>query len=468
VPKPNLPAPLAPRPEPGEQLLEAVRQRQPQMSLRLALQWVHRRGVHDLRRYCSGDLSAALGPEAVIWLEELLALEAPILSNSPALASTPHAPQVGLMVEGGRATAASGSLPGRRAVAPSEPEDLAEATCSAPTPWTGGGAEFAPAPPSGAEPQPLQEQPALEQELQARAEAAVDEAFAALAQSFQEKDATPAPECLPVAAEGTAPQSAPEPLPVRSGLWPSLRASAITLGSAFRPVDGEMTSPAHDLESSSSAPLLQEQSPNDSEAGAPSGPQPVVAVIGLDTTPASASESACPAPTDASEVPAKVQEEAGLLQRLRGRIRTGRLPRLSRLRAVMRDCVDETVALLRTPEPERNDDDGGFDLHQPLESAMPTEQQPSFSWSLDPLPLASPPPTASSDNPPPAPPSQASTSEANGAVSMPPRPSAASRLRFDLPVSKPAGEGDRPAPAPSGLSDLRAWLPDRGDLPRAS
>ncbi len=121
----------------------------------------------------------------------------------------------------------------------------------------------------------------------------------------------------------------------------------------------------------------------------------------------------------------------------------------------MQDCVEETVALLRTPEPEHHEEDGGFDVSQPPEPAWSTPQQPGVSWTLDPFLPPSPVPLASSEPEP-------------GPVAAESPAPAPSRLRFSLPLSKPATDGDRPAPAPDSLSDLRAWLPDRGDLPRAS
>jgi hypothetical protein len=156
--------------------------------------------------------------------------------------------------------------------------------------------------------------------------------------------------------------------------------------------------------------------------------------------------------------------QVGLLRRLRGRIETGGL---SRLRTVMRDCVEETVALLRTPEQERASDVGPFDVSQTQEPAEATAEPPSFSWTLEAFEASSQAPAAGTPSSP-TEPVPAPVPEADRRLSKPTPPTRTSRLRFGLPVAKPLSDDDLPAPAPAGLSDLQAWLPDRGDLPRAS
>lgn len=465
MPQPHRPAPPAPRPDLGAQLLEAVRERHAQRSLQLAQQWVHRRGVLDLQRFCSTRLDGAQGPDAVAWLQNLLALETPIPASNGTPASGAQAAATRLPVQLDAAATATTRLSETSAVAWEEP-----------------------ARPAGQ----------AQQDLQARAVAAVDEAFAALAQSFQEESPSLAAAPLPLAKKpvsepSPAPIGAPQPVPLRSGLWPSLWASAASFGSALRPLrqssqaqlaeqpqerqashgpdpapavhgsqDEAMGGPIR-LESASSAADAQAQEPptlpNPSGQPASSGETAAEGTLQLlDPAQGSgdAAESAAAAPAGA--VP---PAQGGLLRRLRGRIQPGRLPRLKRLRAVMQDCVEETVALLRTPEPERQEEDGGFDVSQPPEPAWAAREQPRVSWTLDPLLPPAPLPVASSE---PQPETPAIKSPASAPAPAP------SQLRFGLPTGKPGdgGGSDRPAPAPDALSDLRAWLPDRSDLPRAS
>ena len=461
MPQPHRPAPLASRPDPGDQLLEAVRERHARRSLQLAQQWVHRRGILDLQRFCCTRLDGAQGPEAVAWLHDLLGLEPPILLRNSTPASSAQLAATGFAVPLDTAAAATASL---------------NATSS----------EAWPEPPAAAAPAP--------QDLQARAVAAVDEAFAALAQSFQEENRSITPSPLPLATEpatepSPAPIGAPQPVPVRSGLWPNLRASAASFGSALRPLrhrsqaqDAEQ--PQERQESDGTAPAPEVHGPQgdavrdaihleappstgDPQAqDSPTLPEPAgqlatssgaaaegpLQVLNSTQIGSDAAVSAAAAPADATT---KAQD--GLLRRLRGRIQPGRLPRLKRLRAVIQDCVEETVALLRTPEPERPEEDSGFELSQPPEPTWSDREQLRVSWTLDPFLPAEPLPVASSEPQP----------DATATAVPAPAPS---RLRFGLPVSKPgAGAGgDRPAPAPDSLSHLRAWLPDRSDLPRAS
>lgn len=463
MPQPHRSAPLAPRPDPGAQLLEAVQERHAQRSLQLAQQWVHRRGVLDLQRFCSTRLDGAQGPDAVAWLQNLLALETPIPASNGTPASGAQAAASRVPVQLDAAAMATTSLRETSAVA-----------------WED------PAPPAGQS----------QQDLQARAVAAVDEAFAALAQSFEEETPSLAAAPLPLATEPVSePPPArigvPQPVPLRSGLWPSLWASAASFGSALRPLRQSSQAqlaeqPQERQVSHGPAPAPEVHGTQDDAMGGPSGleaaasaadaqaqetstlPNPTDQLVSSGETEAEgtlqlldsaqvsgdAAESAAAAPADAMP-PA----QGGLLRRLRGRIQPGGLPRLKRLRAVMQDCVEETVALLRTPEPERQEEDGGFDVNQPPEPAWAAHEQHRVSWTLDPFLPPAPLPVASSEPQPETP-----------AIQSPAPAPAPSRLRFGLPTGKPGdgGGSDRPAPAPDALSDLRAWLPDRSDLPRAS
>lgn len=487
MPQPPLPAPLAPRPEPGALLLEAVRQRQTKPCLQLAQQWVHRRGVGDLQRFCSTDLVASLGVEAAVWLQDLLALEGP----GAALAATASA---SANEEAGPITQVSAVEAGHPSLAITDAAPGGETTTAALTASSHGAvppadtSELPAAPLLTSASSFLQESPAQEQELQTRAVAAVDEAFAALAQSFQHPEQISAPAPQPVTdASSPAPSNVPDPLPVRGGLWPSLRATAASLSSAFRTAgDDGFSSHAGDAQSdpiptppSAQAPILEtslfeavaaDLTTQDGTAIPQVPPTlPSSCEEGTAADPASAEPSeTCTTPAaEAGAIPTEAASQDGLLQRLRGRIETGRLPRLSRLRAVMRDCVDETVALLRAPEAERHEEDGGFETSHSLEPAPATQEAPDFSWTLDPLPLPATGPATGSSPVTPAATRQAPAAASTSGAASPALPAPTSRLRFGLPPAKPT-VGDRPAPAPAALSDLRAWLPDSGDLPRAS
>ena len=490
MPQPQPPAPFVPRPQPGAQLLEAVRQRQARPTLQLSQQWVHRRGVLDLQRFCSTELSSTLGPEAVTWLQELLSLETPI---QPAAASTSPQAEASPTSETpcNASTGAKGSLPERVAVDQSDGAGVSKTAGTLPSAGPGDGSEPPEAPPVLPAEQPGEDQPAPDQELHDWAVAAVDEAFAALAQSFQKASDPAASPAAPVASGSeppsttavlSGPANAPEPLPVRGGLWPSLRASAAGLTAALRPEGGaEPSTPGPDPQVPA-APSLREEPPSISgpfhTAAAASTEPPQREGAGSAAVPAPLSGAIDPADALPAQPESPVEEageasdkraaeptsQVGLLRRLRGRIHTGGL---SRLRTVMRDCVEETVALLRTPEHERGTDVGPFDVGQPQEPAAATAEPPTFSWTLE--AFQAPPQTPAASTPSsPTEPVVAPAPEADRHLSMPAPPTRTSRLRFGLPVARPLSDDDQPAPAPAGLSDLQAWLPDRGDLPRAS
>lgn len=545
--QPPLPAPLAPRPEPGAQLLEAVEQRHSQRSLQLAQQWVHRRGVLDLRRFCSTELNSALGAEAVAWLQELLAFDVPRAASDVDVAATPRQAPLGAP------TAANPVLPLVQADATRQ-ADAHPVAATADSEWELESEDLATATDTAAA-SPRQELPTLDLVLHARAVAAVDEAFVALAKSFREESGAlpPSPAVGPtvpaVDAQASALQqqpSAPEPLPVRSGLWPSLRASAASLGSALRPSSGGRNRQAAERSNDAAAAATAELPPISAAvaAKAPAAPaalQPESlttpeAMVAHDDDQDGSADAAAPAPAstaaqerqapedqehqeqnqeqeisaDEASSPAGEAEAPAGKRRLRGRIPARRLPRLSRLRSVMRDCVEETLALLRTPAPEP-DEDNIFDVKQPPESDLAVREQPSLSWSLDPFLPPSPSPVGGSDAEapvslrqvptpssdvstpapaiPPAPatavpslttapsrtaalasePTRASAPEAS--ATPPPSLSAAAPAARPGQASaarKPSLLSDRPAPAPATLAELRAWLPGRGDLPRAS
>ena len=76
---------LAPveRPEPGTLLIDAVINRQDDLSCRLAQQWVHRRGLQDFEAFAQGPLLQACGADGLAWLLEQLQTPATNLPPPP-------------------------------------------------------------------------------------------------------------------------------------------------------------------------------------------------------------------------------------------------------------------------------------------------------------------------------------------------------------------------------------------------
>ena len=516
MPQPHLPAPLASRPDPGAMLLEAVRQRQRESSLKLTQQWVHRRGVLDLERFCSTQLTSALGSEALVWLQELLDLGTaiPIRDTAPS-SSFPGAPSAS--DDSLSAASLSAANQSRSAdIWGVEAESAAAGQAATADPAVSPDVPPTPLHPplAPAAPSPMDEAPAPDPELQARAVTAVDEAFAALAQSFQEETEAAASAPLPSFPEPSpAAKTPPQPMPVPGSLWPSLQASATGLSSAIAPGSGGQSSLAAVSQCDSAAPLRPVQVQPDGgislDASASPAPHPQHNPTAAEAQPSlAASEPAHGPAMLADGHSAESAEQGGLFRRLRGRLQTGGLQPLSRLRTVMRDCVEETMALLSPPESERQDEDGGSDTYPLSAPSLAADEQPSASWDIDPfLPPSTAPvsgaeaqaeaeaspatvadsqvpeanshmPEANSQVPeadsrvPEAnshvPEANSHVPEADSHAPAPSLPSRAPRLRFRLPVSQRTVGGDRPAPAPPALSDLRAWLPDPGDLPRAS
>jgi len=61
--------PLPARPDPARQLTEAIQERDGLRTRRLVEVWVHRRGLHSLRDFCTTTLPASLDAEELVWLE---------------------------------------------------------------------------------------------------------------------------------------------------------------------------------------------------------------------------------------------------------------------------------------------------------------------------------------------------------------------------------------------------------------
>lgn len=167
-------------------------------------------------------------------------------------------------------------------------------------------------------------------------------------------------------------------------------------------------------------------------------------------------------------------------RQVRQRFAGFRRERLSSLRQLMRDCVDETLALLN-PEAEP-DQEAPPPLSASGQPAATQTLQPHVGADgLEPAhdigggagPLAAGTATADQAGSPAQP-------ESRGSVVAPPplfgstaeataqRPPATNRVRTNLTTPPRTSSGGSPAPAPPALADLRAWLSDPPDLPRAS
>ena len=319
-------------------LLEAVRQRQSDAAETLLGHWVHRHGLSGLDRFRAQVLIPQLGNEADAWFQALLEQEATPLGADLSVAAAP-----------------ADQVAAERALSPAD--DLG-ADASAPPLREPGGA-------------PQRDGPVQAGlDLQARAEAAVDAAFAALEHSFPGAGLNLSdPHPWKASPQDPPSQAMPEP-----GL-------------------GDQEPPA--------APMAAE-------------PRELAAMGGED-----------------SHRPAGF---SALWQRLDRQRAQG----LRQLRGVLRDCIQETVSPLRGAQPQEpevpeGETDRGTALITPPPQAM---QLPDPALSEPALP----------DPAPPAP------------VSLLER----------LTRVQPPQQGRPPAPAPAALSDLRSWLPESRDLPRAS
>lgn len=556
-------APVRPpqRPDLEALLLAAVQDRQQQRCLRLIEQWVHRRGLASLAHFRAAVLPGRADAEAVRWLQTLLAAEAGDPSPEPGALSPGSLGSAGLP----DAAAGGSGMPTPQPAA-SDPEAL---------------------------PFPLK--PDRGAALRAKAEAAVDAAFAALAETFPEslnpapgQPSPPAPTLAKVplpavragasALGGIAVVPSGDAMAVAPAVVPVVAAAPVlTEEVAAAPVSGD--APVADLDLSgpglagldpvaplpapsqpAAEPIIREgedsaasqiagQAQPDQDPAAPLGES--AAPVGAGSAPAgtvqalSASgtsgapgapdataadgipqestalaatlaeasppelnpaESSAwdPMPGEGSQPAADLQTEAAdplveaaasptvpvgsgvraLLSRMRGGIGRRGARGLSHLRTLMQDCIDETVSLLRAPADDTatpgpagtalsaGDRSGGLDGAPtvPETTALdPWSAVPSSATSSPaPLPAAgleraalrSPQPALSPNAP------FAAAGAAPGG--KPQRPAAPG---FRMPQQLLERRGDtaaRPAPAPAALSELRSWLPDADDVPRAS
>ncbi len=438
---PNAPAPRpaapAPRPDLEALLLSAVRQRDHQAAAWLVQQWVHRRSVGSLEHFQLEILAPGEGTEAFDWLCQLID-EGPLAVAAPAALAAPLA--------------------------------VAE---------TSSAAVAIPAPPPG--------------DVEARAIAAVDAAFDALAAEFpQFRLPDPADQFVVVGAPDGAtsvnvqlePSVAPErPIASEQPMTASAQISQ-TLSPELLSADIDLDEPPAVLEEPPAElfedPILFPLAASDPLAGRrfsfeipqapvesaiaepPSGPPHHSAP---EVTSEDTSE---PVAGDGPAALAEAAQQDAPLARLRHRLRRGLS--LTRVRTLMRDCLDEAVASLNPPQAEPLDavmDTGAAEDFACQDEGVATPS-PSAAASA----LASPLVTAIASVEPSAPaPAFAPLALAMAAVqdvaahdvAAPLSPAAQLRQRL-----RSRRVDTRPAPAPASLSDLRAWLPSVDDVSRAS
>ncbi|MEI7664706.1 MAG: hypothetical protein WCI65_01500 [Synechococcaceae cyanobacterium ELA263] len=457
---PSLPA----RPDPEAEFLKALGRRDAPICLRLLQQLVHRRGVGALDQLRRRSLVLEPEQRGWIWLDQLLLAE-------PFAAAAFQSPQEQASSDSNRlaeevSSFASGTaeLTARAgAVGPAVTMDPvatgsagAVASAAAFAESDQGGEIVTSAQPQGLEPETLPQQLVVSHELDLRAEAAVDAAFAALAAEFPGyRQPTELAE-QPFADH-------PEP-PVELIGDPSLDPAAEQQPQrpfSFvipRPLDQALLvdeSPSHLLDSSDRSQDGQELAAESEGAGGVSG--------------------------QAAGFWGRAEGRiAGLGDRLRSRFS------LSRVKTMVRDCVEEAVSSLQGPNPV-----AGSQPQASLEQAGPatssaettgasaTLAAASGAESLAaPWSLAQPDDGLASESVAPLPLHQAPVAAFGPSFAgdtWSPNPTAAEpqarlsttqQLRQRL-LGRRQGE-TRPAPAPQALSDLRAWLAADDDLPRAS
>lgn len=390
-------------------LLEAVRQRQAAPATAHLCHWVHRHGLIGLDALRREVLIPELGADADLWLQGLMTLDAPETAPAPVvspaaaveLSSADAQPFAGIVQE----------TPAPEAVA---------AAASPPTP--------------------------VVLDLRARAEAAVDAAFAALEHSFPEAGLTLT--SAPVSpsdavAQAEVPFMAASPLPAAAPAEAPFLAEAP--GAELMAV--EAADPV-------AAPLL-------------SVPEAVEADVAEDLDPSD--------PTDAISQPINTAAFVTLWRRLDQKRSRG----MRQLRGVLRDCFEESVSAWRDPHSsEAQPSAEAASFMDGSAEASPSVIEPVGSpvSAVDPQPSgldireASPEILASPLVPLPVP-QPAPQPESQQQQPRPESPSVLDRLsqvRQQRQERRGEGVRRRPAPSPAALSDLRAWLPDAQDLPRAS
>lgn len=550
MPPTAAPVRLPQRPDLEALLLAAVQERQQQRCVQLIGQWVHRRGLSSLAHFRDAVLPHRADAEAVQWLQALLTAEAG--DPSPAGGSvTPGSLTPGSLAPGSLTPGAL--VPGPMAAGEMPSESLPPGSPRAAEPpllrdrLRDRAADEAAAPvaqlaATTAESAPFPLRPDRGATLRARAEAAVDAAFAALAETFPESlspapGAPPAPVVVPPAA--STPQDAEAPQPSALGGAETLAGISVLPAGEVVPAGEAMTKTAPGGEvlavsEATTAPGGDEAiaGPAAEEAviaiaepplATPGEPQPTLcsgdaeacphdtsvaaAPLALDVPPLEGASPAAPPPLavaslngipDWDAVPAVAQKraadrEAGavtastpslrsgaraLLSRVRGGIGRRGARGLSHLRTLMQDCMEETVSLLHPPTddniaaaPVPADTTGGAAGNRPdgrpstpTDTATDTQTAAEMAgeraavdpWSLPAAPLM--PSTTLAPLPRAAAPAWGDASRTDARPQRIPQPS----------LGRRGDTAARPAPTPAGLSELRSWLPDGADVPRAS
>jgi hypothetical protein len=319
-------------------------------------------------------------------------------------------------------------------------------------------------------------------ELDRRAEAAVDEAFEALAAAFPAAapQAVPAPGWAelgdPQRGSVVSPSGLEEPFTALFRSAPLVSPLATASRGLFSFVIPRTLDQDLDLNGSESGQSdLDEAEPEESciladsaSDGQGAGQPAVVPQSRVE------GEAAAPASDQVSSLWSRAEGRvSGLRDRMRGRLS------LDRFRSLVRDYVGEAVSSLQGAEPgvERQPPVPGDQLDpftlEVVSGTMTATDPVDSSWSLEqPLSPRQVPAGLSGHQAPVAAfgPPLAGTGDVRpqrAAADQPPvRLSAAEQLRQRL-MNRHRRE-TRPAPAPQALVELRAWLPADNDLPRVS
>ncbi|MFZ0408618.1 MAG: hypothetical protein WAM11_10980 [Cyanobium sp.] len=414
-PAPGLSPSWPGRPDPEAELLQALGRRDAALCRSRLQQLVHRRGVSALESLRRRSLALEPDQQGWLWLSQLLSSE-PIGSLSAS--------------SGSSAAVTSSPLPG-------SPLPVAAA---------------------------LQERQGGV-DLDLRVGAAVDAAFEALAAEFPAYalSAFAAPSAPgPDASASPAAQLPAEPPQPAARLVRDLQLDSSLASSAQSRCSFVIPQPpqADPLDSEQAEARQADQQamelPQDGAGSLPAGPVPFLAA---------GSE-----PAGSRWATGFWSRAEGRLAGLRDRVTSGLS--LSRVRALVRDCVEEAVSSLHGPagdtDVQRQDK---WAQRLPAEEPEVTAAAPAAFWSLEPTPQPRPESSAGSGHQAPVaafgpPLSGESWAASTAAAQSPPRLSTAQQLRQTL-LGRSQGK-TAPAPSPQALSDLRAWLPSDDDLPRAS
>ena len=473
------------RPDYEAELLQALGLRDAPTSLRLLQHLVHRRGVGALESLRCRSLALEPDQRGWLWLSELVASE-PIAGLSlhsslagRAIAASHPAPEdqtvSGLSQIAGVSAALTSAdrlesaeemvLPIER-VPPAGPGDVALATLQIP-----GIGSAAAAPELGVE----------SDASELRAEAAVDAAFEALAAEF--------PDDAPRAVAELAPEGL-APLPM--GLEQPDQSGEPGLISPIDWADGSplLEAPLQVLEEPP-AESFNDLAPDSSVGLEPVGRVSFVIPRALDQPLAGTDGSETTAPSGNSDTdghsdgeeswdgqPPAAEALGAQSGRLFGRAgsslaglrdRLGRRLSLTRVKTLVRDCLEEAVSNFQGQNPAAESEPQDGPEQEVGSAAVASSREP---WPLPELdsPMGGLPAVLPEHQAPVAafgpPLAGESWLPVPVAAEPPARLSPTQQVRQRLLGRRQ--DATRPAPAPQALSDLRAWLAADDDLPRAS